>query len=372
MLIYVPMILCGSILTMKLIFTSYVNSPEFNQPETWLKRIQGYTGILEQLAKSHSVTGIERISYEGEYTQKGVHYFFIRLKSKVVRFPFTLHKLIKKLQPDVVFINGFIFPLQVIQLRLWLGSSVRIILLHRAEKPATGLKRKLQQWADKCIDAYLFASSDFGEMWKQNIDTRKIHTVLQASSVFYPVNRQAARQTLQVEGAPLFLWVGSLNQRKDPITVVKAFLQFAQNCAGAKLYMIYQSDELLQDVKMLLNTDDSIVLVGAIPHDQLLFWYNSADFFITGSHYEGSGVAVVEAMSCGCIPVTTDFSSFIKITGSSGLIYPAGKENELLKLLLKTPGLDLNAARSEVIKQFENELSFAAIDQKIQHLISSL
>src|SRR5690349_13787236 len=120
---------------MNLIFTSYVSVPEFKEPETWLNRINGYTGILESLSQYHTVKGIERINFQGRTMQKGVEYYFVRLKRRVVCFPWRMHRLIRKLQPHVVFINGFVFPLQIIQLRLTLGRGVRIIILHRAEKP---------------------------------------------------------------------------------------------------------------------------------------------------------------------------------------------------------------------------------------------
>ena len=159
---------------MKLIFTSYTSSAEYDQPEDWLKRIEGYTGILENLGQTNSVIGIERISYEGEHVQNGVQYFFIRLKKKVVRFPFRIHHLVKKLQADVVFINGLVFPLQIIQLRLKLGKAVKIVVLHRAERPFNGVKRYLQKLADKCVDAYLFTSFEFSQEWRRNIDIKKI------------------------------------------------------------------------------------------------------------------------------------------------------------------------------------------------------
>lgn len=363
---------------MKFVFTSYVSTPEYDQPEAWLKRIEAYTGILESLGHNHTVTGIERINYEGEYEQKGVQYFFIRLKRKIVRFPFRMHRLIKKLKPDVVFINGLIFPLQIMQLRLTLGKAVKIVVLHRAEKPFKGFKKLLQKLADKCVDAYLFTSSEFGNEWKMNINVKKVHEVIQASSVFYNMDKTEAVRVTKVKGPPVFLWVGNLIARKDPLTVIKAFLKFAHYQPGLKLYMIYQVAELLDEINMLLAGDphhrNSIVLVGPIFHNQLQYWYNSADFFILASHYEGSGVAVSEAMSCGCIPIISDFISFKKMTDSGryGLLFEIGNEGDLLAALLKTIEMNIDDEKTKVLEQFKKELSFEAIAEKINRVITSL
>ena len=366
---------------MKLIFTSYVSSPEYNQPDLWLKRIEGYAGILEMLGKDHTVIGIERINYEGDYSQNNVQYIFARQKKKVIRFPWRMHRLIKKQKPDVVFVNGLIFPLQVLQLRVVLGNSVKIIGIHHAEKPFKGLKKKFQRLADSCIDAYLFASSEFGKEWVQNgnISSRKkIYEVMEASSVFHPSDRNENLDRLSVKGHPVYLWVGRLNANKDPLTVVKAFLRFQQKHTAARLYMIYHEEDLLQEVKELLcqyeSATDVIRLIGKIPHEQMIDWYNNADFIISASHYEGSGVAVCEAMSCGCIPLLTDILSFRMMTGRGkcGFLYQPGNDNELLTVLLKTKNIDIEKERTKVLRQFKEELSFEAIGLKIEQVIKSL
>ena len=362
---------------MKLIFTSYASSPEYNHPNLWLKRIEGYTGILEHLGRNNKVIGIERINYEGECERNGVQYLFIRFNSKVARFPFRMHNLVKKLKPDVVFINGFIFPLQIIQLRLTLGRSVKIIVLHRAEKPFSGIKRYLQKMADKAVDAYLFTTAEFGNDWKRNINVKKIHEVIQGSSVFRPINKTEDEQVI-VNGLPVYLWVGRLDANKDPLTIIKAFLTFLKSYPDAKLYLIYQGDELLQEVMKLIRSDekgtDAIRLVGKVFHQQMQDWYNRAGFIISGSHYEGSGIAVCEAMSCGCIPIVTDILSFRKMTGPDkcGLLFEAGNENDLLAALLKTRNMDMENERKKVLHQFNKELSFEAIATRINRIIENV
>jgi glycosyltransferase involved in cell wall biosynthesis len=362
---------------MNLIFTSYVSVPEFNDPETWLNRINGYTGILESLSQYHTVKGIERINFQGRTMQKGVEYYFVRLRHSVVHFPWRMHRLIRKLQPHVVFINGFIFPLQIIQLRLTLGRGVKIIILHRAEKPMRGLRKYAQKLADQCVDAYLFTSLDSAQPWitKGIIrDKSKIREIIQGSSVFSP----ELVKTSSPGGCPVFLWVGRLDSNKDPLTVVKAFIRFLQWQPGAILYMIHQSNELLEEVQRLLETDgtagDRIRLIGKVSHPALEEWYRRTDFIISGSRYEGSGIAVCEAMSCGCIPILTNIPPFRKMTGngSCGWLYEAGNVKSLLEILIHTAGLDLGMERQKVLLQFREELSFEAIAKKINSVITSL
>jgi glycosyltransferase involved in cell wall biosynthesis len=360
---------------MKIISTSYTNTAEFTDPYAWLDRISFYTGILEELAKSHDVESIEQINYSGKVEQNKVTYHFLNFGDKKNYFPFKLHNYIKNLKPDIVFVNGFIFPLQIIQLRMTLGRHVRLIILHRAEKPFTGIKKHLQQMADNSVDAYLFSSLNFGDEWmKHGIikNKNKIHEVIQASSSFIPLEKNITRSLLSIEGSPIFLWVGRLNSNKDPITVIKAFKNYLKDIPTARLYMIYQSDELIDEIKKMSADTEEIMLIGKIEHKNLQYWYSSADFIISGSHYEGSGIAVSEAMSCGCIPILTNISSFRSMTGNCGLKYEAGNDIELYDILKRTKEMNMKHERDNVLKQFNDELSFNAIARKINTVISSI
>jgi glycosyltransferase involved in cell wall biosynthesis len=365
---------------MKIISTSYFNTAEFNDPEKWLSRISFYTGILEELARDHHVVSIEQINYRGKLERKGVTYLFLNFNKLKRWFPAALHRIIKHQKPDVVFVNGFIFPFQVIQLRLKLGKKVKIIILHRAEKPFRGIKGYFQKLADKSVDAYLFASAEFGEQWMQwgIIKKReKIHEVMQSSSSFYPEDKRMAREKLGITGKPVFLWVGRLDENKDPLTVIKAFHRYLLFQPSAKLFMIYQDEKLVDEIKKLIadsKVKDAIILVGKVEHQQLQSWYNASDFFISGSHYEGSGISACEAMSCGCIPVLTNIISFRSMTGHGkcGMLYEPGNENKLLEVLLKTKELDYTREREKAIRQFKEELSFEAIAKKINTLFGLL
>jgi glycosyltransferase involved in cell wall biosynthesis len=174
----------------------------------------------------------------------------------------------------------------------------------------------------------------------------------------------------------VYLWVGHLNTNKNPLMVVRAFLRFAAQREDVALYMIFQSNGLLQEVKSLLGANAAsahIHLVGKVEHAALQSWFSAADFFLSGSYYEGSGIAACEAMSCGCIPILTDIPSFRFMTGSRcGLLYPAGDEDALLAALERCTGINKETWSRQTLQQFHECLSFEAIASKIQDVISGL
>lgn len=363
---------------MKIVSTSYINTAGYTDPEKWLDRISFYTGLLEELAKHYEVESIEQINYSGRLKKNGVNYHFLNFKKYQLYFPFALHRYIKNLNPDTVFVNGFVFPLQIIQLRQTLGKEVKIIVLHRAEKPFAGFKGLLQKIADNSVNGYLFVSGEFGEDWiNKGIikDRKKIHEVMQSSSSFQAGDKGVAKRSLNITGEPIFLWVGRLDKNKDPLTVIKAFKKYLSIRPTAKLYMIFQSEQILAEVKEIsAESNDAIQLIGKIDHQQLQAWYHAADFFISGSHYEGSGIAACEAMSCGCIPILTNIISFRKMTGPGkcGLLYQPGNTDELLFVLLKTGEMSIGDEKENTLTQFRTELSFEALAKKIKPVINSI
>lgn len=365
---------------MRYVSISYSYSPDFNTPESWFKRTAGYAGIFECLAKKNKVISIKQINYEGAASHNGVEYRFVNLNRKKTHFPFRLNKFIKSLNPDVVIVQGLHNPVQLILLYSILNKTAKIIAHHHAEKPLPGIKRYAQKLADRFVDAYLFASMDMGLNWvkKGNISSaQKIHEVMEVSSNFYPVDKALAKQKTNASGNPVFLWVGRLNHNKDPLNVVRAFLKYAKTNPNARLYMIYHTDELLADLNALLKNDpagDAVSLIGKVPHHDLLYWFNSADFLISGSHYEGSGTAVCEAMSCGCVPIVTDIFSFRMITdnGKCGILYEVGNEGALLAALNQIDELNLDEKRELCLTYFREKLSFPAIAKQIDEIAKTL
>jgi len=369
---------------MRILFGTYVKIPEFQQPEAWLHRIEGFKEILEHLGRGNEVLSIEQISYEGIYRFKGVEYHFKRFpyKHKLASFfPWRQHRYMSRLRPDVVIVHGLHYAIHTIQLRLKLGWKVKIIAQHHAEKPGKGIRKWIQRIASHCIDAYMFAAQEMGMEWVKAGNIKypaKIREVMEASSIFYPEDKVQAREATKVSGETVFLWVGRLDNNKDPLTAVKAFLRFLPHKPGVRLYMIYHTAELQPAIEALLDADpayrQAVTLVGRVPHRELQHWFNSADFVIAASHYEGSGVAVCEAMSCGCIPLLTDILSFRKMTGygKCGWLYPPGDIEALLAVLMQTLTMDQQQERRKTLEQFRSQLSFEAIAQHIQEVIASV
>lgn len=366
---------------MKIINLSYKAFLQEKDPDKWINGFRFFYGIWEVVARKDEVIFIEFIDHEGILKKEGVQYWFKWIAPRALHFPLALNKLIKRSKPDVVMVHGLLFPLQVILLRLVAGRKLKIVVQHHAEQPYRHrLKQQLQRMADRCINAYFFTAAGLAESWIQQglVHANKVKEVMEASSVFAPTDKITARNRTGISEAAVYLYVGHLNANKDPLAVVAAFLSFAANHPGAALYMIFQSNELLPEIQALMadapvDVASRIHLVGKIPHPELQYWFSAADFILSASHYEGSGVAVCEAMSCGCIPILSDIPSFQFMTaGRCGLLFEPGNEASLKAALEQSQRMDSDHEREKTLQQYNDRLSFEAIAAMIQDTLAGL
>ena len=90
----------------------------------------------------------------------------------------------------------------------------------------------------------------------------------------------------------------------------------------------------------------------------------SADIFVSGSHAEGSGYALLEALACGVVPVVTDIPSFRALTGngSVGRLWPRSDAVRLAEALVDVASN--RTSQQQVRAHFDATLSFEAVGRR--------
>ncbi len=103
--------------------------------------------------------------------------------------------------------------------------------------------------------------------------------------------------------------------------------------------MAFGDDTLIESVEervrgsALLNA--KVTLAGRVQRDEMPNYYGAADVFVSGSHSEGSGYALIEAMSAGVVPVVTDIPSFRAIVGDDRSRWAPGDAADCARVLLE-------------------------------------
>ncbi len=361
----------------KLIDLNYHMHTDISEPSEVMELQKAAIGFVKFISQELKLTLVKHMNYEGERSINGVAYNFFKRRNSFLNIPFKTHNFIKNQAPDIILIQGLIFPLQLVALKITMGRKTKFIVQHHGESPYHGIKKVIQKIADRSVDRYLFTSIENANEWIEGgiISSKdKCCEVLEASTYFSQRDREKSKQQIGMAGNENFLWVGRLNIGKDPLTVISAFEKYVTIHPEAKLYMIYQTTELLQEIKEKLagneNLKSSVLLQGKVAHDDLEKWYSAADFYISGSIKESTGYSLLEAMACGCIPVVANIASFNKITnnGTYGFLFEPKNTNELLSAMLHAQQTETRQMRNKILQHFKRELSFEAIAREIQEL----
>ena len=120
------------------------------------------------------------------------------------------------------------------------------------------------------------------------------------------------------------------------------------------------TDEVNESSSLLKS---NVFLIGKVAHEQIEMYYNSADYFVLGSHYEGSGYALSEALRCGCVPIVTDIPSFNMMTdnGKLGSLWRAGDTASLVMAVKNALSKPISEEGRGCIHYYNKTLSFDAI-----------
>jgi glycosyltransferase involved in cell wall biosynthesis len=364
----------------KLIEVNYHYHQEFTNPAEVISKHAPSNLFMKELAGKADITLVKHINFEGSHEENGVHYRFFRRKNRFFQVPTATHNYIRDQKPDIVLVQGLIFPWQVIALRKKLGKNSIFVLQHQGEVPYRR-KRIFQKIMDRFADGYVFTSvGNAEEFIKAGIirDRNKIFEIAPSSTTFLKKDKAVSRQRTGMQNGNCFLWVGRLNAKKDPLTVLTGLEKYFNDHPDSKLYMIYGEDELLQQVKQRIEVSNSlrkgVVLVGKVPHQELEDWYSAADYFVSGSIREGGSFALTEAIACGCIPIVSNIPAAMKVidNGKNGFYFERGDSESLYEVLKKLDTVDLQLMSGKVLQRYEDEFSSPAIAKKVVEMYFKL
>ncbi len=204
--------------------------------------------------------------------------------------------------------------------------------------------------------------------------------------------KSVTNDTLVNSLIPYFLFVGTVQPRKNLERVIKAFSIFlslrgaeatkqsnkqslradalkkiatlpavARN-DGINLVIVgskgWMSDEIYKLPKKL-GIEDKVKFLGYVPDEKLPTLYSGAQALVFPSLFEGFGLPILEAQACGCPVITSDVSSMPEVAGDGAIfVDPCDVEqmvNAMIRVKDERESLKLIKKGSENIKKFSWE-----------------
>ncbi|MGE5140147.1 MAG: glycosyltransferase family 4 protein [Rudaea sp.] len=146
---------------------------------------------------------------------------------------------------------------------------------------------------------------------------------------FRPIaDRARLEETRRRLGLPaeFILFVSTLEPRKGIDTLIGAFSQIASQ-TGHDLVLAgrkgWYAEQFAAQVRRL-GLEKRVHFAEYVAAEDLPRIYNMASVFVLPSRYEGFGLPVLEALSCGTPVICSNASSLPEVVGTAGILVPPG------------------------------------------------
>lgn len=285
---------------------------------------------------------------------------------------FTLIKVLKQEKPDILHTNLYLANIYGRVAAKLSGIKRVVTTLHNPDysyEDNGRLSYKIRKLVDKYTGLYcnscFIAVSDFVKKdFQKQLGFKNIKVLHNAidTAKFTGLNAEqisAKRRELGFTDKDIVLLnIGRLHPQKGQVYLIKALKLLRRENESFKLVLIGKGN-LGGELKKLaseLSLGDSVVFLDNRLDIPLIM--GASDLFVFPSLYEGFGIAVVEAMSCGIPVIANDIETLREIITNrkDGILIEKASEELLAQEILKlanNPGLKAYLADNAKKKALE-------------------
>lgn len=170
-------------------------------------------------------------------------------------------------------------------------------------------------------------------------------------SVFKPLPKETLAHVRAQYRLPerFLMMVGPFDPWCDPRWTLEALARLPSHLGDVGLVMAGPRGSLYEDVQRRaaeLGLSRRVTWLGYVPQADLVAAYNLASALMFASGYEGFGLPVLEAMSCGTPVVTSNSGALPEVAGGAALLCDYDSAEQLAAAMVQV--LDDSAARADL------------------------
>jgi glycosyltransferase involved in cell wall biosynthesis len=125
--------------------------------------------------------------------------------------------------------------------------------------------------------------------------------------------------------------------------------------------------------KIIDFSPPNVTFLGYLDASRLLAENQQAHIYAQLSYHEGFGMALAEAMACGCIPVVTGRGSIPEVVGDTGYYVPVENPDAAASAIRAAMGAGQNKganARARIVQQFPPSMREAGILREMDKILA--
>lgn len=243
-------------------------------------------------------------------------------------------------------------------------------------KVVGGAMAHLTIWALKHYDLTVACATDVAtRMARRGVSAKVIYNAIDDAR-FGPVApeeraAQRARLNLWNDADFVFIFVGVLSDRKQPLVSLEAFLRFQES--RPKSAMIVLGDGPLSEACRQLAQGRRVHFAGNVPDTRP--YLAASDAYIATSKAEGMPVSVIEALALRLPVVLSDINphrEILAINDGAGFLARTGSVEDTLGAMRKLADGDMTAMGDHARRIVDLELSARVMSRKFHELYGAL
>jgi len=183
---------------------------------------------------------------------------------------------------------------------------------------------KFAAFSKRIVTVSEFSKSDIVKTF--GLDSDKVDVAYNGCNELFRETSLEVKSSVQKRfsaGIPYFIYVGSLNPRKNILGLLDAYEQFRKKSlnpykllfAGEPMW----GNSAINNKLAAMNYSSDVIFTGRISTEILQLLLSSSEALVMPSFYEGFGVPVVEAMYCDVPVICSNVTSLPEVAGDAAL-----------------------------------------------------
>lgn len=171
------------------------------------------------------------------------------------------------------------------------------------------------EWVKKEVDRVIVPSeATKNELVEYGFNSERIRVIPEAPSSIYfkRVEEEIEKVKTKYKIRNKYLLSVGVGQRKNTERLIKAF-ELARAGKDLKLVLIGRPQDEIRDGR-------NVFFLGHVPAPDKPALYSGAEALVYPSLYEGFGLPILEAFSCGTPVVTSNTSSMVEVAGEASVL----------------------------------------------------
>jgi len=176
---------------------------------------------------------------------------------------------------------------------------------------------------------------------------------------------------------PYFLYVGTLEPRKNISTLIKAFELFKENYNNKNFNLILAGGwgwkyKSIKTAIAKSSYQKNIICTDYVTEAEKIELLKNATAFIYPSFYEGFGIPIVEAMRFACPVICSNIGSLKEVAENKALYFEATDAEALCQKMKQIIEKPLSGEQKLILTKHAQQFTWQATAQKTLHFIEQL